>query len=93
MRVLEITSGSSNPGQPHLTAHCSEPQQDPPTPGGPTVGLEVRELTRFGVCQTSNRSGRGRGLYSVFDCGGEERDVGSSNLRRGLSVYEYSPNI
>lgn len=57
------------------------------------MGLEVRELTIFGVCQTSNRSGRGRGLCSVFDCGGEESDVGSSSLRKGLSVYEYSPNI
>ena len=39
-RVLEITSGSRSTGQPHLSTQ--RPSRILPTPGEPSVGLEVR---------------------------------------------------
>lgn len=54
-RVLEITSGSRSTGQPHLSAQ--RPSRILPTPGEPSVGLEVRTHGGLGTVSASLPTG------------------------------------
>ena len=58
-RVLEITSGSRSTGQPHLSAQRLS--RIFPTPGEPSVGLEVRTHGGLGTESASLPTGVGWG--------------------------------
>lgn len=84
-RVLEITSGNRNPEQPHLIVQSLS--RILPTPGEPSLGLEVRTNGGLAPFQSSNRSGRRRGVSAPeLDCG-VEGVMWSQGVRERVPVY------
>lgn len=82
--MLEITAGSGNKGQPHLIAQSLS--RILPTPGEPSVGLEVRPDGGLGTVSTSLPTGleEGGGFYPKNDCGGWGGNVGGVMEVKGL---------
>lgn len=79
-RVLEITSGSRNPEQPHLIVQSLS--RILPTSGEPSLDLEVRTNGGLDTVQPSNRSGRGRGDSAPSLVVGQREGCGVNGFER-----------